>query len=90
MFFDLFVLVVCSFVGGGVCHALFSWGLERRTYSLECDVADLKEKILVEIKKRAAHSRVKDVEFLEKLEEAAKREPEKPPNQFWWQTIPKA
>lgn len=60
--------------------------LEQRIYSLECDVADLQTKLLVEIKKRAGLEGVKarKVDALEsQVEEALTRQPEQP--KPWWE-----
>jgi len=62
------------------------WGLHRRAYSLECAVADLEDKLLIEVKRRAgsesAKSKKRDQELIDFAQSAAQTPPAPP--QPWW------
>jgi len=72
---------------GWAASTLQTWSLHRRTYSLECAVADLESKILVEVKRRAGRERQSqrsaEQEILEAAKHAAPPQPELP----WWANI---
>lgn len=80
---QILLMVVCGFIAGFAAAKFAQWHLERRTYSLECDVLDLKNKLLKEVKTRASHSRHADSEFEAKLEAAARAQAPNS-NQPWW------
>lgn len=69
---------------GYLAATVASRALKARLFSLECDVADLQDKILVEIKKRAGQesgkSRKGDAELLAKLQTS----PPKPVAPWWF------
>lgn len=81
--------ILGGLLGGGILLLAFRWDLARRTYSLECAVADLEDKILSEIKKRASHasqeSRKSKDDLAELLKAAAERQPAQ--QQPWWATV---
>jgi formiminotetrahydrofolate cyclodeaminase len=82
---EYFVMILCGAVGGGLLHTVLNWTMHREIYSLQCDVADLKDKVLVEIKKRASlthRAKKEDDETLDKIVEAAKTSPA--PALPWW------
>ena len=56
--------------------------VEKRLYSLECDVADLQNKVLSEIKKRAANLAVKAKAEDQLFEQLAQNPPK--PAEPWW------
>lgn len=59
-FLPVLLLAVATGAASGYLAARGqSRALANRTYSLECDVADLQTKLLLEIKKRAAQEGVK-------------------------------
>jgi len=60
--------LIASVIGGGVTGALLvSWGLHRRTYSLECQLTDVQKSLVVEVKKRAGTERWKQKDLAEQL-----------------------
>ena len=82
----IFLLISAS---GGVAWLTASaaiWALKRSHYRLECDIADLQNSVLIEIKKRAgsesAKSRKQDAELLAQLQNG---KPTPTANQPWWQ-----
>lgn len=82
MIFDLLVIVVIAVAVTATYNALYHWGLTRKLYSLECDVADLQTKILSEIKKRAqAQARKRPEDDL--LNQLDLKDPPKPPEPWW-------
>ena len=87
MAFDISVIVLVSVIASVAVHLLTHWDSNRRIYSLECDVADLQNKVLNEVKKRAQVDSVKarkgGDELLEKLEKAI-AETKLPAQQPWW------
>lgn len=83
MFSDFLVTVLVSVASAAGFHALNSWTIARKIYSLECDVADLQTKILSEIKKRAQQqARKKPEEDL--LEAINSKTPPAAPPEPWW------
>lgn len=73
---------------GALGASLQNWSLHRRTYSLECAVADLEAKLLIEIKRRAGHERQSQKSIDKEILDAAKAaDPAKPPAP-WWSTLP--
>lgn len=82
-----FLLLLSAFALGYAGGCLRTWSLHRRTYSLECAVADLENKVLVEVKRRAGHERQRDRTIDEDiLKAAAAKQPAKP-TVPWWQNL---
>jgi hypothetical protein len=66
-----------------IASYLYSRALRARIYSLECDTADLQDKLLHEVKKRAGYDRQKKdptMELLDQIKDTTKIAPVKP----WW------
>lgn len=61
----VWLLIVLSLAAGISGAILTSWGLRRSVYSLQCDVADLKDKVLIEVKRRAGEARQSKAKFEE-------------------------
>ena len=85
--FALLFLLFSGAGGVGYLAALAAiWSLKRMHYRLECDIADLQNSVLIEIKKRAgsesAKSRKQDAELLAQLQNG---KPTPTANQPWWQ-----
>jgi cell division protein FtsL len=85
--FDVFVVICISAISSILISIVHNWSTARLLYSLQCDVADLQDKILVEIKKRASltfRERKKDDEMLERIvEEAKNASPAREPLPWW-------
>lgn len=81
----VFLLALLGGVIGSLAH---KWGLERKTSQLEIELYDLKERLLIEMKKRASHQARKAQEFDQSVLEAAKQEKAPAQPTFWWQTLP--
>lgn len=77
------VLSAVAFGAGYVGGILRSWVLHRRVYSLECAVADLENKVLVEVKRRAGQERQKGSKIEAEILEAASKKTEEP-KPWWW------
>jgi hypothetical protein len=81
------VFLLCSCAGGvGYLAATVAiWSVKRLHYRLECDIADLQQSVLVEIKKRAgqesAKSKRADTELITAIQNG---QPKANPNQPWW------
>ena len=85
---ELALAIICGFVGGGIASSLRTWHLSRISSQLKIELEDLKERLYVELKKRASlASRVKK-QFDEEVFEAAAKKPVEiiPPknNSNWW------
>lgn len=82
----IFLLTSCAGVAGWLAATAAIWGLKRSHYRLECDVTDLQNSLLVEIKRRAGAAGQKakkdDEELAAKILEAANGA--KPTPQNWW------
>jgi len=79
---DLLVLIPLGVASGYFGSLLQSWLLRRRTYALECDVADLQDGLLRELKKRAGlvnKSKLEE-ELLNRVHETPQAAKEDP----WW------
>lgn len=83
-FFVYALLLLGSSVAGWLAASVSTWALKRTAYRLECEIADLQDTLLREIKKRAGtesgKARNADKELLAaatKTAEPAKQEP-------WW------
>lgn len=73
---------LCGGISGWVSYVMFSWALRTRVYSLECNVADLQTKVLVEVKKRASSERwdaskasLKDIQDFQAIQKATPTPP---------------
>lgn len=81
------LFLLCSVAGGvGYLAATVAiWSLKRVHYRLECDITDLQNSLLVEIKKRAgaesAKSRKQDAELLAQLQNGTQATKSSKP---WW------
>ena len=90
MDFSSFPVIFLLFSGAGVAGWLAAtaaiWGLKRSHYRLECDVTDLQNSLLIEIKRRAGAASQKakkdDDELAAKILEAANGTKSTPKN--WW------
>lgn len=72
MEFALWAVILIS-LAAGVCGALLnSWGLRRKVYRLELDVADLQNKLLTTVKQNAAGARWDKKKLLEEAQELLK------------------
>lgn len=60
------------------------WGLHRRAYSLECAVADLEEKLLVEVKRRAGTESARSKKADKELFDVLTAQPEPKKDEPWW------
>jgi|RhiMethySRZTD1v2_1073278.scaffolds.fasta_scaffold158341_3 hypothetical protein len=82
----LFVLGSLGVIAGYASGYVANWGLRRRLYSLELDIATLENKLLSEVKRRAGTESVKarkaDQDLLEAALTAKTVRPEAP--QPWW------
>lgn len=65
---------------GGILRTL---SLHRRTYSLECAVADLENKVLIEVKRRAGQERQKENKVEQEILNLVKNSPEKAQDPWW-------
>lgn len=83
---DLLLYLVAVALGG-LGATLANWSLHRRTYSLECAVADLEGKLLVEVKRRAGHERQNQRHLEQDIMDAAKKAPAPQQDLPWWQKI---
>ena len=88
-FVSLFLLIPLNAGIGWLASSLQSRSLHRRTYSLECGLADVESKLLIEIKRRAGHERQKDTKIDAEILEAAKNK-EVQPELPWWAKIKQA
>jgi hypothetical protein len=79
---DLLLVLIAGGIGY-LTSTLQTWNLHRRTYSLECAVADLEEKVLHEVKKRAGQERQKDTKIEAEILAAAKLKPAQPELPWW-------
>lgn len=68
---------VCAFLA-------ISWGLRRRVYNLECDIADLQDRLLSEIKKRAGRETGKSKKEDDDLLASLVAKPQQPKFDAWW------
>jgi cell division protein FtsL len=92
-FLDVLLLVTISVVTSALVSIVHNWSTARKLYSLQCDVADLQDKVLVEIKKRASltfREKNKDDTMLEKIVEQAKSAAPAAPQMPWWAIIPRS
>jgi hypothetical protein len=82
----IFLLISCSGIVGYMAASAAIWGLKRSHYRLECDVTDLQNSLLIEIKRRAGAASQKakkdDEELAAKILEAANGTKAAPKN--WW------
>lgn len=81
---DYFLTILLSILGGIIGSLAHKWGLERKTSQLEIELYDLKERLLIEIKKRASAAGKKAKEFEEEALKAAKPVETPAPPAFWW------
>jgi hypothetical protein len=51
------LVVLVSLAVSVIVGLVMEWDFNRRLYSCECDIADLQQKVLVEVKKRAVTQR---------------------------------
>lgn len=73
----LWLVILVSLACGLTGALLGAWGLRRMVYSLQCDVEDLKDKVLIEVKRRAGEARQSKVRMEEEFAAiAAKAKPE--------------
>lgn len=85
------LFLLCSVAGGvGYLAATVAiWSLKRMHYRLECDITDLQNSLLVEIKKRAgaesAKSRKADAELFAQLQNGS--QPPKNDKPWWMQHV---
>lgn len=84
-----FLLFPLAGAAGWLLSTLQNWSLHRRTYSLECAVADLETKLLVEIKRRAGRERQSQRSFELDIVEAAKNAAPPEPALPWWAKLKK-
>jgi predicted Holliday junction resolvase-like endonuclease len=54
---DWLLIVLVALIVSVITGLVMEWDFNRRLYSVECDVADLQQKVLVEVKKRAVAGR---------------------------------
>jgi hypothetical protein len=80
----LLYAIACAF--GYLGGLLRTWSIHRRTYSLECAVADLENKILVEVKRRAGQERQKGHKLDEEIIAAAAKKPDEA-KPWWWNQL---
>ena len=67
----VFVAIFCGFVGGGLFHAVFNWGLYRMALGFEYRLTDLEGRVTRETKIRASTaSRTKKEAEQELLQES--------------------
>jgi hypothetical protein len=85
--FSALPLVVLAIASGGLAglasHQLASSLLKHRLYSLECDVADVQERLLTEVKRRGGAESAKSRKIDQELLQAAQTTTTAPP-QPWW------
>lgn len=81
---DFFLTFLLSLLGGILGSLAHKWGLERKTSQLEIELYDLKERLLIEIKKRASAAGKKHKEFEQEALELAEKEKAPTAPQFWW------
>jgi len=84
--FAVLFLLFSGAGGVGYLAALAAiWSLKRMHYRLECDIADLQNSVLIEIKKRAgsesAKTRKQDQELLAQLQNGQPKPTRQEP---WW------
>lgn len=80
------LLFLVGILAGYAGSFLQNWFLHRRTYSLECAVTDLENKLLIEIKRRAGKERQNQKSLeLDILDAAKSAEPAKPSGPWWTQ-----
>ena len=81
----LFLLFSCAGGAGYLAATVAIWSLKRLHYRLECDIADLQQSVLVEIKKRAGHesakSKKQDQELFAQIQNG---QPKPTSQQPWW------
>ena len=82
---ELFLTFLLALLGGVLGSLAHKWGLERKIGQLEIELYDLKERLLIEIKKRASVAGKRAKEFEDEILAAAvKAPPQEPVAQFWW------
>lgn len=81
---DLLLTFLCGLLGGVLGSLAHKWGLERKVSQLEIECYDLKERLLIEIKKRASAAGKKHKEFEQEALDLVKAPaaPSAPP--MWW------
>jgi len=88
----IFLLTSISGVVGWLTASAAIWALKRSHYRLECDVTDLQNSLLTEIKRRAGkaskESQKNDEELAAKILEAA-TQPNSTPKNWWDQYVHK-
>lgn len=83
MDYALLLLIPVCILSGFLGKHLKTRSLEGRIYTLECDVADLQGKLLIEVKRRAGKERQNGVRIEQEILEAAQKEPPIT-NLPWW------
>ena len=78
----------CGFLGGVLASAAHKWTLLRVATQLRCDVEELKERLYVELKKRASLAARSKKDFDEEVFRAAEKTPQivnpQKGNATWW------
>jgi hypothetical protein len=83
MDYAILLLIPACFLAGWLGQRLQNRSLQLRTYSLECSVTDLQQKLVVEVKRRAGYARQDDRRLEEEILKAAGNA--KPgPTLPWW------
>ena len=71
VYIAVFVALFCGFVGAGIFHAVFNWGLYRMALSFDYRLTDLEGRVTRETKIRASAASKSKKEREEELMEAA-------------------
>ena len=85
MFSAVLVAFLSGMLGGALGALAYNWGLSSKVYELQLDLETLKDRLTIEVKKRAGQMGRRAQEVDQEILEAAKRAPTAAPVPWWAQ-----